>query len=96
MPTVKETTANMHKPEHRLLFEPESPEHKHVILSGSVDVVTLQIHGIEDESFEEYEVHMRVGPWWKDVQSCVPFVTINHWDNTNSDEDDSTGGTSRT
>ena len=35
-----------------------------------------------------YEVHLKVGPWWRDVQVCVPHVTIAGFKNTDADEDD--------
>jgi hypothetical protein len=91
MPTVIEVPANLIAPEHRLAFKPASPSWDHAVVSGEVDFVNsapLSVEGETDDDLTEYEIHMVVGPWWRDVQVCVPSVTIAGHLNTNSDEDD--------
>ena len=65
----------------------------HVVVSGEVDLKDSSIEaqtlgGEFDNSTSTYEVHLIVGPWWKDVRVCVPCVTINGFNNTDADEDD--------
>jgi hypothetical protein len=75
--------------EHRLMFEAKNPSGPHVVFSGNVTITAL---GQEDEDFfNETEVHIEVGPFWKDVQSVAPFVTISAFNNSNADDDDEQG-----
>jgi hypothetical protein len=46
------------------------------------------VEGTDDDTLTEYEMHLIVGPWWRDVKVWVPFVTITGHLNTDSDEDD--------
>ena len=93
MPSIVEIPANLMVPEHRHAFKPASPSWDHVVVSGEVDLdnssaeaVALQGHSDDDTSF--YEVHLKVGPWWRDVQTCVPQVSIDGYLNHDADEDD--------
>jgi hypothetical protein len=91
MPTVIEVPASLMAAEHRHAFRPASPAWDHAVVSGEVDFVNsapLAVEGVDDDTLTEYEIHLKVGPWWRDVRVCVPFVTINGHLNTNADEDD--------
>jgi len=93
MPTVIEIPANRMVAEHRHAFKPQSPSWEHVVASGEVDLdnaspeaIALQGHSDDETSY--YEVHMIVGPWWRDVQVCVPHVVLSGFLNEDADEDD--------
>ena len=91
MPTIIEVPAGNIAPEFRHSFRAADPAWDHAVVSGEVDFVNIApiaVEGIDDDNLEEYEIHMKVGPWWRDVRVCVPSVTINGYLNTNSDEDD--------
>ena len=79
MPTVIEVPGNLVAPEHRLAFQPANPSWDHAVVSGEVDFVNsapLAVEGVNDDDLTEYEIHLVVGPWWRDVRVCVPFVAI--------------------
>jgi hypothetical protein len=93
MPVIVEIPFALMAPEHRLRFKPAEPDWEHVVVSGEVDLMTvtfqsLTLQGDFDDSTSWYEVHLKVGPWWRDVRVCVPHVTINGFRNTDADEDD--------
>ncbi|HKZ04235.1 MAG TPA: hypothetical protein VJU81_02090 [Methylomirabilota bacterium] len=88
MATIKEVQASMHEPEHRIRFRPQDPAWEFVTVSGHVSINELQVWGTDDDVWDEYEVHMWIGPWWKGVSNVVPSVSIDHYDNPNADEDD--------
>lgn len=93
MAQIVEIPASLMVPEHRLHFKPGDPAWDHVVASGEVDLLqpsssSLELQGLFDDDTSMYEVHLKVGPWWRDVQVCVPYVTINGFKNTNADEDD--------
>ena len=75
--------------EHRHQFEAKSPSGPHVVVSGSLR--PIDIIGTNDDTYEEYEVNMVVGPWWRDVQTCVPTVTVNGFQQQDWDEVDEAG-----
>ena len=75
--------------EHRHQFEAKAPSWVHVVASGSAPL-SLTI-GTSDEFWEEYDVHLVVGPWWRDVQVVVPFVTMNGFHQNDWDEVDQAG-----
>jgi hypothetical protein len=84
-----EPIAAAYEKEHRLEFAASDPSGPHVVASGSVNVAA-GLKGNPDEDFyAEYDVYLVVGPWWKDVRTVVPFVTVNGAFNENIDEDDS-------
>ena len=80
--------------EHRLLFEPKAPSWQHVMLSGSL-IPASSLKGTNDDTYENYDVRLVVGPWWKHLQVVVPFVTINGFLQTDWDEVDEAGWTVR-
>jgi hypothetical protein len=88
MSTLKEIAASMHEPEHRLKFRAQDPPWDFVTVSGHVEINTLEVWGASDDDWTEFEVHMWIGPWWQDVQECVPSVWIDTFDNADADEDD--------
>lgn len=93
MAEIVEIPASLMVPEHRLRFKPADPSWEHVVVSGEVDLYepsteSLALQGFFDDSTSWYEVHLIVGPWWRDVQVCVPHVTINGFKNSDADEDD--------
>lgn len=73
--------------EWRLQFAAKNPSGPHVVVSGNVNL-SQQAKGTADDHFEEYEVHLVVGPYWKSVNQVVPHVTFSGFENTNADEDD--------
>ena len=70
--------------EHRFQFAAKSPAGPHVVLSGAVEISGAL--GKEDEFSTEYEMRIVVGPWWSDIASVVPFVTIAAFHNDDWDE----------
>ena len=89
MPITEATYPINFEKEHRYQFEAKSPAGPHVVVSGNTwGLGTL---GTNDDTFEDYEVRLIVGPWWKDVQNVVPFVTINGFMNDDWDEVDAAG-----
>lgn len=93
MPNVVEMPASSLVPEHRHAFRVDSPSWDHVMVSGEVNVADsiveyTTVQGHDDDITSEYEVHLKVGPWWRDVQVCVPHVVISGFKNTDADEDD--------
>jgi hypothetical protein len=93
MAQIVEIPASLMVPEHRLRFKPADPAWEHVVASGEVNLAdssfeALVLQGEFDDSTSMYEVHLKVGPWWRDVQVCVPHVTIAGFKNTDADEDD--------
>ena len=76
--------------EHRLQFEAKAPSWTFVVISGSVGGSLLFVGG-DDENYTTHEMELVVGPWWRDVQDVVPFVTVNGFDESNADEDDEMG-----
>ena len=76
--------------EHRHQFEPKSPSWVHVVASGSAQLGGSVV-GTSDDLYEKYEVQLVVGPWWRDVQSVVPFVTINGFQQNDWDSVDEAG-----
>jgi hypothetical protein len=93
MAQIVEIPSSLMVPEHRLAFKPAAPAWDHVVVSGEVDIESssseaLALQGEFDDSSSTYEVHLIVGPWWRDVRVCVPSVTINGFNNTDADDDD--------
>jgi len=93
MPEIVEIPENLMVPEHRHAFRPQSPSWDHVVVSGEVDLDTFSVESValqghEDDVTSMYEVHLKVGPWWKDVRVCVPQVSIDGFHNNDADEDD--------
>ena len=88
MAAIKEVPTSMHDPEHRIWFRPEAPSWDFVTVSGHAEVNSLEIWGTADDVWEEYEVHIWIGPWWKDVRNVVPSISVDAFDNPNADEDD--------
>ena len=92
MAEIVEIPASLMVPEHRLRFKPADPAWEHVVVSGEVNLLKPSaengvLQGHVDNSTSWYEVHLKVGPWWRDVQVCVPHVTINGFMNSDADED---------
>jgi hypothetical protein len=79
-----------YEPEWRYEFEAAGPSGPHVVVSG-IAVVAQLLTGTSDDNWEEYEVYLTVGPYWRDVQSVVPSVTVNGFWNENADQDDQQG-----
>jgi hypothetical protein len=77
--------------EWRLHFDSQSPSGVIVVVSGFVNIRDDAVHGTSDDSFEDYEVRLIVGPWLKGVRMVVPHVTVGFFENTNADEDDEQG-----
>ena len=81
-------------PEWRLGFEAVNPGGPHVVFSGSArfaqDQSTLLL-GTDDDVYTDYDVHLVVGPYFQNVVSVVPYVTILSYDNEDSDDDDEQG-----
>jgi hypothetical protein len=75
--------------EHRHLFSGVNPSWDHVIFSGSTNIAGSQ--GEPGDKWIENTYHLIVGPWWKDVQRVVPYVTMNGFANDNWDEVDKAG-----
>ena len=74
--------------EYRGLYQPVPDAHQGAIVQGSVSFVG-SLKGDEDDSLEKiYDVRLMVGPYWRDVQSVVPKVTIDGFRSINPDEDD--------
>lgn len=99
MPQIIEIPPSLMVPEHRHSFKPVEPAWEHVVASGEVNLkdgaqtddailTAAALQGHEDDETSWYEVHLKVGPWWRDVRVCVPQVTINGFANSNADEDD--------
>jgi hypothetical protein len=61
-------------------------------VQGSVNLIEVNepfLKGHENEETDnEYDVYLLVGPYWKDVEAVVPSVTIDGFHNDNADEDD--------
>lgn|GEM_PF-1891133 len=92
---IVELTADRFEPEHRHQFEAVSPSGPHVVIQGSIRTFPSgpppngALRGNEDDDEEnEFDVRILVGPFWKDVQSVVPKVTIDGFVSFNPDEDD--------
>jgi hypothetical protein len=77
-----------YEPEHRYQFEAGSPSGPHVVVSGSVNMHGALTGNEDEETANNYDVDLLVGPWWRNVQSVVPSVTITGYSNSNPDEDD--------
>ena len=73
--------------EHRGLYQPETEAHVGVIVQGSVKILDILKGNEEDDVVETYDVRLLVGPFWQDVKSVVPKVTIDGFDSTNPDQD---------
>jgi hypothetical protein len=84
---IVEPADNAYEKEWRLKFDAKDPSGPHVVVSGNVNIAQLA-NGTSDEHFEEYLVHLVVGPYWKSVNQVVPLVTVSGFENTNADEDD--------
>jgi hypothetical protein len=70
MPVVIEVPAANMAPEHRLAFKPADPAWDHAVVSGEVDFINIApiaVEGTDDDTLTEYEIHLIVGPWWRDV-----------------------------
>jgi hypothetical protein len=78
-----------YEPEWRYSFQVTSPSGPHVVVSGLG--TTGEVKGMSDDHFEDYDVEMIVGPWWKDLWSVVPIVTGSFVSNDDADEDDEQG-----
>ena len=76
--------------EHRMSFRPASPDWIFVVFSGSVGG-SLMLGGEKDDAYTHNEMEIIVGPWWRDVQSVVPFVAMTGFDNADADDDDEQG-----
>lgn len=88
MAILFEPPASAFEAEHRGLYQPEPGAHVGVIIQGSVGTKG-HLKGNEwDQVVEAYDVRLLVGPFWEDVRSVVPKVTIDGFDSTNPDEDD--------
>lgn len=70
-------------------FVAKSPAGDHVVASGNAQLALTV--GRSDDEWEEYEVRAVVGPWWRDVQTVVPYVAINGFHNDDWDEVDAAG-----
>ena len=89
---IHQPDSSKYEPEYRMFFIPENPNGAHVVLQGSVDTESMDLKGFPvEEYYTGYEVHLLVGPFWKDVQSVVPRVSLDGYMNSNSDEDDEQG-----
>lgn len=87
-PTIAPDASN-YEPEYRYQFEAQNPPGPHVVAQGSVNVKGSVLQGVAlDELIKTYEILLLVGPYWEDVESVVPKVTIDGFMNTNADEDD--------
>ena len=91
MAIIVEPPPGAYESEWRYQFGAETPDGPHVVFSGSCE--TLEVKGTKDDFFEQYEIHLLVGPFWGSVVSVVPQV-VPHWvSNDNADEDDEQGFT---
>lgn len=88
MITIEMPPAGEFEGEHRGLYQPETEAHVGVIVQGSVNTRDVLEGNEHDHTVESYNVRMLVGPFWRDVQSVVPKVTIDGFDSTSPDEDD--------
>ena len=87
MPII-EPQANDFEAEHRGFYQPETEAHVGVIVQGNVGTLTLLMGNEDDALPKVYDVRLLVGPFWQDVRSVVPKVTINGFYSTNPDQDD--------
>ena len=85
---IVEPAASAFEAEHRGLYQPETEAHVGVIVQGSVDTHAKLIGNDDDGVIETYDVRLLVGPFWQDVKTVVPKVTIDGFKSTNPDEDD--------
>jgi hypothetical protein len=90
MANVVEPAANAFEPEWRYRFTAADPAGHHVVVSGNV-VVAQTVNGTKDDFFEEYTVHLVVGPWWGSVSQVVPHVHFSGFENKDADDDDEQG-----
>jgi len=74
--------------EHRAIFQPEFDAHDGAIVQGTVGTPGIFKGADDDDDIALYHVRMLVGPFWKDVQSVVPKVTIDGFFSSNPDQDD--------
>jgi hypothetical protein len=79
---------NKFEAEYRYRFDAKSPAGPHVVVQGSINTEGLMVGNSFEEIDNEYELHLVVGPFWRDVKSVVPSVTVNGFWNSNADEDD--------
>ena len=89
MTIIEPTFPTGWEPEHRHRFEAKDPAGDHVVFSGSV--VLSGLKGTDDDHFDSYEVRLVVGPWWKDVASVVPFVSLTMFSQDDWDDVDHGG-----
>src|SRR5262249_38907735 len=68
-----------------------APSWHFCVFSGRITPQYIFVGLDDEEKFSHNELHLIVGPWWKDIEACVPLVTMNGYDNENSDEDDQQG-----
>ncbi len=88
-PVLYEPNADYFEAEHRGSYTPDPTAHKGAIVQGNVILPRETLMGhVEDYLPKSYAVQMLVGPYWQDVQSVVPSVTINGFHSSNPDQDD--------
>ena len=85
---IVEPPANNFEAEYRGRYQPLPVAHVGVIVQGSVGLTNLLQGGEADSSTNFYDVRLLVGPFWRNVQSVVPKVTIDGFFSSNPDEDD--------
>lgn len=74
--------------EYRGLYQPEMEAHVGVIVQGSVGTHDIFKGDEQDNFMKDYDVRLLVGPFWQNVHSVVPKVTIDGFHSSNPDEDD--------
>lgn len=92
---IHEPASGNYEAEFRHRFEAVSPAGDHVIVQGSVYTGNALVGNQDDEEDEtdnEYDVRLLVGPFWRNVKAVVPSVTINGFWNSDADDDDQQKG----
>lgn len=74
--------------EHRGFFQPEIEDHVGVIVQGSVDTRDILKGDDSDQVIVSHDIRMVVGPFWRQISTVVPKVTVDGFDSTNPDQDD--------
>jgi hypothetical protein len=86
--TIFEPPADSFEAEHRGRYQPVPTSHVGVIVQGSTGFGGYMLGNDDDSEFDTYDVRMLVGPFWRDVRSVVPKVTVDGFYSTNPDQDD--------
>ncbi len=85
---IIEPPANAFEAEYRGRYQPLPVSHVGVIVEGSVGFLSTLVGNSDDAKINTYDMRLLVGPYWRNVESCVPKVTIDGFYSSNPDEDD--------